>query len=198
MKRAFDFLFSSLGLLVLSPFLLLTAILIRIDSPGPSIYVQERIGKQGRVFTLFKFRTMHLYADRLTAITVGKRDARITRIGFYLRKFKIDELPQLINVFRGDMSFVGPRPELRKFVDLYNEEQRRVLAVRPGITDPASIRFRNENALLEGKEDPIRYYIDVIMPQKLSINLDYIRKQSLASDIRVIFSTAFSIFKRET
>jgi lipopolysaccharide/colanic/teichoic acid biosynthesis glycosyltransferase len=196
-KRCFDLLFSLLGLALLFPFLLVIVALVKLDSAGPAFYIQERIGKHGSVFRLVKFRTMHINADRLAAITVGARDRRITRAGFYLRKFKLDELPQLINVLVGDMSFVGPRPELKKFVDLYSEDQRRVLLVRPGITDPASIKFRHENELLEGREDPIRYYVDVIMPQKLAMNLDYIRRQSIASDLKVMLSTAFSIFKRE-
>ena len=139
---------------------------------------------------------MHVNADRLQAITVGARDPRITRVGYYLRKFKVDELPQLINVLKGDMSLVGPRPELKKFVDLYNTEQRQVLSVRPGITDPASIKFRNENELLEGKDNPIQYYTEVIMPQKLEMNLDYIRKKSVRYDVKLIFSTIFSIFSK--
>lgn len=196
LKRLFDFVFSFLGLAICSPFFLLIFVLIKIDSKGPGFYLQDRIGRNGRIFRLFKFRTMHINADRLHAITVGSRDPRITRIGFYLRKFKLDELPQLINVLLGDMSFVGPRPELKKFVDLYNREQLRVLSVRPGITDPASIKFRNENALLEGKDDPIQHYVDVIMPEKLAINLDYIDRRSFAFDVKLIFTTIFSVFSK--
>ena len=184
-------------MIILSPFFLLITLTVRVDSAGPAFYLQERIGKGGKVFRLFKFRTMHVHADRLTAITVGARDPRITNVGYYLRKFKIDELPQLINVIRGDMSLVGPRPELKKFVDLYSSEQRKVLTVRPGITDPASIKFRNENELLEGKNDPIQYYINEIMPQKLSLNLEYLKNRSMAFDLKIIFLTVFSIFVKE-
>jgi lipopolysaccharide/colanic/teichoic acid biosynthesis glycosyltransferase len=146
------------------------------------------------MFNLFKFRTMHLNADKLTAITVGARDPRITRIGYYLRKYKIDELPQLINVVRGDMSLVGPRPELKKFVDLYTPEQREVLTVRPGITDFASLEFRNENELLEGKEDPIKYYVDEILPAKLALSLRYVRTRSFLLDIKIILRTIKAVF----
>jgi lipopolysaccharide/colanic/teichoic acid biosynthesis glycosyltransferase len=170
--------------------------LIKIDSRGPGFYLQERIGRHGKIFRLFKFRTMRVNADRLQAITVGARDPRITTFGYFLRKFKVDELPQLINVLKGEMSLVGPRPELKKFVDLYSTEQRQVLSVRPGITDPASIKFRNENELLEGRENPIQYYTEVIMPQKLQMNLDYIRKRSVGYDVKLIFFTIFSIFSR--
>lgn len=140
---------------------------------------------------------MHLDADKLTAITVGKRDPRITRIGYYLRKYKLDELPQLLNVLKGEMSLVGPRPELKKFVDLYNQEQCEVITVRPGITDLASIEYRNENEMLHGKADPIDFYIHEIMPLKLELNRHYIRNQSLGLDLKIIFTTFFSIFKNE-
>lgn len=139
---------------------------------------------------------MHVHADKLTAITVGARDPRITRVGIYLRKYKVDELPQLINVLKGEMSLVGPRPELEKFVKLYDEQQLMVLDVKPGITDYASIQFRNENELLEGKADPIDFYIREIMPVKLKLNLTYIREQSIWVDLKVIFRTVFLIFKR--
>jgi lipopolysaccharide/colanic/teichoic acid biosynthesis glycosyltransferase len=195
-KRAFDFAFAFIGLALSSPFFLLIFLLIKIDSRGPGFYLQERIGRHGKIFRLFKFRTMRVNADRLQAITVGARDPRITTFGYFLRKFKVDELPQLINVLKGEMSLVGPRPELKKFVDLYSTEQRQVLSVRPGITDPASIKFRNENELLEGRENPIQYYTEVIMPQKLQMNLDYIRKRSVGYDVKLIFFTIFSIFSR--
>lgn len=139
---------------------------------------------------------MHIHADKLTAITVGDRDPRITCVGLYLRKYKLDELPQLINVFLGDMSLVGPRPELEKFVKLYDQEQQKVIEVKPGITDYASIQFRNENQLLEGKTDPVDFYIREIMPVKLKLNLAYIQEQSFWVDMKVIFKTIFLIFKR--
>ncbi len=196
MKRALDIIVSAVALVALSPVLLLILIMVKIDSPGPGFYLQDRVGLGGKAFKLFKFRTMRVDADRYTAITVGARDPRITRLGYYLRKFKLDELPQLINVLRGDMSLVGPRPELKKFVDLYTPEQLKILTVRPGITDLASLKFRNENALLEGKPDPIRYYVEEIMPVKLDIGLKYIQQRSLALDLRIIVMTIFSIFRK--
>lgn len=195
-KRSFDFSVSLIGLVMLSPFFVVIGILIKVDSSGPVFYLQERIGKNKIPFRLFKFRTMHVHSDKLTAITVGARDPRITALGFYLRKFKLDELPQLINVVNGSMSLVGPRPELKKFTDLYSIEQQHVLSVSPGITDFASIAFRNENEMLEGKEDPIKYYIREIMPQKLTINLQYIREQSFFLDLKIILQTIFSIFRK--
>ncbi|HOX83593.1 MAG TPA: sugar transferase [Chryseolinea sp.] len=196
LKRFFDFVFSVLGLCILLPFLLVIAWIVKIDSKGPAFYLQQRVGRGAKLFNLFKFRTMHVEADKLTAITVGKRDPRITTIGYYLRKYKMDELPQLINVVRGDMSLVGPRPELKKFVDLYSDQQREVISVRPGITDLASIEFRNENEMLEGKADPIEFYIREIMPVKLELNRQYIQNQSLFLDMKIIFTTLFSIFKK--
>lgn len=195
-KRCFDFIVSLVALIILSPFFLIIALLVRIDSKGPVLYMQSRVGKGGSLFKLFKFRTMHINADRLAAITVGARDPRITRLGFYLRKYKLDELPQLINVFIGNMSLVGPRPEVKKFVDLYSKQQQEVLRVKPGITDYASIQFRNENELLEGKADPIVFYIEEIMPVKLGLNLKYIQERSFLLDLKIIFQTIFSILKR--
>jgi lipopolysaccharide/colanic/teichoic acid biosynthesis glycosyltransferase len=192
-KRLFDLLISAFGLLLLFPFFIIIAFFISLDSSGPVFYLQERVGKDGALFKLFKFRTMRTGADKLTAITVGKRDPRITRLGYYLRKFKIDELPQLINVFLGNMSLVGPRPELKKFVDLYSIEQRRVIEVKPGITDYASIEFRNENELLEGKPDPIEFYMREIMPVKLKLNLKYIETRSFWVDLKIIAQTIWLI-----
>lgn len=194
-KRLLDFIVSTLGLLILAPFFLLVGLVIKIGSEGPVFYLQERVGKGGRIFKLFKFRTMHTGADKAAAITIGLRDARITTVGLYLRKFKMDELPQLINVWKGEMSLVGPRPELKKFVDLYSDDQLQVISVKPGITDFASIQFYNENKLLEGKKDPIDFYIRKIMPVKLELNLKYIKQQSFWLDIKIILQTIFSIFK---
>ena len=165
------------------------AIWIKIDSEGPVFYRQVRVGKGNRDFRLFKFRSMRVGSDRKGLITVGGRDPRVTRSGYYIRKYKLDELPQLINVFTGDMSLVGPRPEVRKYVDLYTPEQMHVLDVRPGITDPASIRYRNENELLAQVEDPDRYYVEVIMQDKLQLNLEYVEKQSFRFDLQLIFKT---------
>jgi lipopolysaccharide/colanic/teichoic acid biosynthesis glycosyltransferase len=195
MKRLFDFIVSSIALLILLPVFAVIGILIKLDSKGPAFYLQNRIGKGGQPFKLYKFRSMVTDADKGRLITVGNRDPRITKTGYLLRKYKIDELPQLINVWKGEMSFVGPRPEVSRYVDLYNEEQRKVLSVKPGITDYASIKFRNENELLEGQSDPEAYYIDCIMPQKLALNNRYIAQQNIFLDIKIIFKTLFSIFR---
>ena len=193
-KRLFDIVSSGIGLLCLAPVFVIMAIWIKLDSRGPVFYRQTRVGRYGRDFRIFKFRSMRVGSDKGRQITVGERDPRITRSGYFIRRYKIDELPQLINVFLGDMSVVGPRPEVRKYVDLYSEEQRKVFQVRPGITDLASIKYRNENELLSQVDDPDTYYIDVIMPDKLAINLEYIRHQSFMGDIKIIFNTLFKIF----
>ncbi len=194
-KRSFDWVASLVGLVLLLPVFFIVGVFIKLDSSGPVFYLQERVGRNKKLFKLFKFRTMHIHADKLTAITVGARDPRITRVGLFLRKFKLDELPQLINVFKGEMSLVGPRPELEKFVKLYDSDQLQVIRVKPGITDYASIQFRNENQLLEGKDDPIDFYTREIMPVKLKLNLEYIQAQSFWVDLKIIFKTVFSIFK---
>jgi len=193
MKRLFDILLSAFGLLCLSPVLLVVAVWIRLDSEGPVFYRQVRVGRGGRDFRIYKFRSMYTDADKRGLITVGDRDPRVTRAGYYIRKFKLDELPQLINVFVGDMSFVGPRPEVRRYVDLYTPEQLHVLDVRPGITDEASIKYRNENELLAAQPDPDAYYISVIMPDKLSINLRYVAHHSLWGDFCLIVRTFITI-----
>ena len=189
MKRLFDVVASGCGLLVLSPLFLLLAVWIKLDSAGPVFYRQTRVGRHNRDFRLYKFRSMRVGADRQGLITVGGHDPRITRSGYFIRKYKLDELPQLINVFIGDMSLVGPRPEVRKYVDMYTPEQLHVLDVRPGITDMASIRYRNENELLAQAADPDRYYVEVILPDKLHINLKYVARHSFWFDIRLIFKT---------
>ena len=196
-KRTIDFFAAFIGLIVLSPFFLIIAVLVKLDSRGPIFYLQNRVGLKGKLFQLFKFRSMKIEADKLAPITIGQRDPRITTIGYFLRKFKIDELPQLINVLKGEMSLVGPRPEVEKFVKLYNPNQLRVLSVKPGITDYASIEFRNENRLLEGKPDPIEYYVTEIMPEKLRLNLKYIDSQSLLTDIQIILKTLFLIVSKK-
>lgn len=195
MKRLFDIVFSFFGLVLLLPLLILIIVLMKITTKGPIIYKQLRVGRNNNDFFIFKFRTMFVNADKFGLLTVGDRDSRVTRFGVYLRKFKLDELPQLANVLKGDMSFVGPRPEVRKYVDLYNQEQMQVLSVRPGITDLASIEFRNENELLSNQEDPHSYYIDVIMPKKIQINLDYLKGSTLFKDVCVIFKTFLEIIK---
>ena len=189
MKRLFDILASGLGLICLSPLFVVLAVWIKCDSRGPVFYRQVRVGKDNRDFRLFKFRSMRPDSDRLGLITVGGHDPRVTRSGYYIRRYKLDEFPQLINVFKGDMSLVGPRPEVRKYVDMYTPEQMRVLSVRPGITSLASIRYRNENEILAKADDPDRCYIEKIMPDKLAIDLEYVDKASLWNDIKLIFST---------
>ena len=193
MKRLFDVVASGVGLLLLSPLFLLVAIWIKLDSPGPVFYRQVRVGRYNRDFRIFKFRSMRVGADKGSLVTIGGRDPRVTRSGYFIRKFKIDELPQLINVFIGDMSLVGPRPEVRHYVDYWTKEQLHVLDVRPGITDPASIKFRNENELLEKAEDPEKYYIEVIMQEKLRLYLEYVENHSFWYDIKLIFQTFAAI-----
>lgn len=196
LKRTFDILMSFVGLLILCPLFLVVAIWIKVDSKGPVFYRQIRVGRGNKDFRLFKFRSMFVDSDKKGLITVGGRDSRITRSGYFIRKYKLDELPQLINVFVGDMSFVGPRPEVRRYVDMYTVEQLHVLDVRPGITDMASIKYRNENDLLESADNPEEYYINVIMPDKLSINLDYVAHHSFWGDIKMILSTFVEIGKK--
>ncbi len=195
MKRLFDIVASGCGLIILSPLLLIIAIWIKFDSSGPVFYRQVRVGKDNKDFRIYKFRSMRMGADKAGLITVGGRDPRVTRSGYYIRKYKLDELAQLINVFVGDMSLVGPRPEVRKYVDMYTPEQMHVLDVRPGVTDLASIRYRNENELLEKAEDPDKYYIEVIMQDKLRINLEYVQNHSFWYDIKLIFGTFWAIIK---
>lgn len=189
MKRLFDIVASGLGLVVLSPVFAVLAIWIKADSKGPVFYRQTRVGRDNKDFRLFKFRSMRPDSDKLGLITVGGHDPRVTRSGYYIRKYKLDEFPQLINVFKGDMSLVGPRPEVRKYVDMYTPEQMRVLSVRPGITSLASIRYRNENDILAADEDPDRCYIEKVMPDKLNIDLEYVDRATLWNDIKLILST---------
>lgn len=196
MKRIFDIVASGIGLILLSPLFIILTIWIKCDSIGPVFYKQVRVGRNNMDFQLFKFRSMRVGSDKKGLITVGGHDPRITRYGYYIRKYKLDEFPQLINVFKGDMSLVGPRPEVRKYVDMYTEEQMHVLDVRPGITDLASIRYRNENELLERVNDPDKYYVEVIMPDKLRINLEYVARHSFTFDIRLIFQTFRAIVSK--
>ncbi len=188
-KRLFDVVASGCGLLVLSPLFLVLAIWIKMDSKGPVFYRQVRVGRNNKDFRIYKFRSMRQDADKGSLVTIGGRDPRITRSGYFIRKYKFDELPQLINVFLGDMSLVGPRPEVRHYVNYWTDEQMKVLSVRPGITDPASIRFRNENELMGQAEDPEHYYIHVIMQEKIKLYLEYVEKQSFWYDVKLIFQT---------
>jgi len=189
-KRIFDLLASGFGLLVLSPVFLLIALSIKLDSPGPVFFRQERVGRFGTAFRIHKFRTMVTDAEKKgLQITVGA-DARVTRTGAALRKYKLDELAQLIDVFIGDMSFVGPRPEVPKYVDHYPPEARNIiLAVKPGITDRASIEYKDENEILGRASDPHKAYIEEVLPIKIGYYLDYVKNRSLIGDIRIIFAT---------
>jgi lipopolysaccharide/colanic/teichoic acid biosynthesis glycosyltransferase len=193
MIRFLDIFFSFLGLILLSPFFLLIAFFIKLSSSGPVLYKQSRIGLNGVNFNVFKFRTMRINSDKLGLITVGGRDPRVTSVGYYLRKYKLDELPQLINVLIGDMSLVGPRPEVKKYVDLYTEEEKRVLAIRPGITDWASINYRDENVILGKSSNPEKDYIDMVMPDKLRYNMIYINKYGVLEYLKIIFITLWRI-----
>lgn len=194
-KRAMDIVLSACALAVLWPLLLLIALAIWIDDPGPVFYRQVRVGRNGKTFRIFKFRSMVMDADKKgLAITVG-RDSRITRVGAVLRKTKLDELAQLLNVLFGQMSFVGPRPEVPKYVELYTPYQRQVLLVRPGITDYASIAYRNENDLLAGAPNPEAMYIKQIMPDKIELNMKYLREISPLADIRLILKTIVAVIK---
>lgn len=194
LKRSFDIFFSFFGLIILSPLFLLIFVMVKTDSKGPVIYKQTRVGKNGKDFAVLKFRSMKQDSDSKGLLTVGGKDPRITKTGYFIRKYKLDELPQLINVLKGDMSFVGPRPEVRKYVLLYDEVQKKVLDVNPGITDVASIKYRNENEMLEGSDDPESFYIKVIMPVKLKMNLEYINDRSFFKDIKVILNTLKTVF----
>ncbi|WP_207533049.1 sugar transferase [Desertivirga arenae] len=189
MKRVFDLIASGFALLLLSPILIVIAIIIIADSKGPVIFKQTRVGQHGNDFKLLKFRTMRVNNSDKIQITIGSRDNRITKAGYWLRKYKIDELPQLFNILKGEMSIVGPRPEVRKYVNLYNDEQQRVLMVKPGLTDWASIEFRNESDLLAKSSDPESFYIKEIIPAKLLKNLSYIEKNNLWIDFTIILMT---------
>lgn len=193
MKRIFDIVASGLGLIVLSPLFLILAIWIKLDSKGPVFYRQVRVGQNNKDFRIFKFRSMKVGSDKGSLVTIGGHDPRITRSGYYIRKFKLDELPQLINVLIGDMSLVGPRPEVRHYVNYWTQEQMHVLDVRPGVTDPASIKYRNENELMEKAEDPEKYYIEVIMQEKSKLYLEYVHNHSFWGDIRLILKTFWVI-----
>lgn len=194
MKRLFDIVFSVTGIILLLPVFIITGIWIMLDSRGGVFYRQMRVGQGGKDFGIFKFRTMHTGADKKGLLTVGGRDPRVTPAGYYLRRYKLDELPQLFNVLKGDMSMVGPRPEVRKYVDMYNDEQKGVLEIKPGITDLASIEYSDENDLLSKAANPEEEYIRVIMPHKLRLNLKYIQEKSLLLDLKIIGRTVAKIF----
>ena len=194
LKRIFDITLSLFGLIILLPFMLIIAILIKIDSKGPVFFKQIRVTKNGKEFKIFKYRTMRVGSDKYSQITVGK-DGRITKLGSFLRKYKLDEIPQLINVLIGDMSLVGPRPEVPKYVALYTDEQKEILKVRAGITDYASIEFSDENDLLASEKNPEEAYIEKIMPKKIELNKKYLSEISVLTDIRIILLTIKKILK---
>lgn len=195
MKRAFDLLFSFTILTLFLPFGMLISMLIVIGSKGGIFYRQERIGKHGKPFMLLKFRSMRIDSDQRGKLTIGMNDSRITQIGLFIRKYKLDEFPQFINVLLGEMSIVGPRPEVEEFVSLYNTSQKRVLEVKPGVTDYASIEYFNENAILAEANDPKKTYIETIMPEKIRLNQKYISNPTLAHDLKIIFRTILRILK---
>ncbi|MBS1550626.1 MAG: sugar transferase [Bacteroidetes bacterium] len=194
LKRSFDIFFSFFGLILLSPLFLIIAVLVKAESKGPVIYRQTRVGKNDLDFEVLKFRSMRPGSESKGLLTVGGKDSRITKTGYFIRKYKLDELPQLINVLKGEMSIVGPRPEVRKYVLLYDENQKQVLNVKPGITDIASIKYKNENELLESSDNPEEFYIKEIMPNKIKMNLDYLSDRSFFRDIKVILNTLKAVF----
>ena len=194
-KRFFDIVFSFFGLLILLPILLIIAIGIKLESKGPVFYRQTRVGRHNQNFKIFKFRTMFVGSDNKGLLTLGDNDNRVTKIGYYLRKYKLDELPQLINVLIGNMSFVGPRPEVRKYVDYYSEDDLQIFKIKPGITDYASIAFRNEAELLKVATDPEKLYVEDIMPKKIALNKKYLNNNSLIADIKIIIKTILIIIR---
>jgi|SRR5690554_2366019 len=189
MKRLFDILSAFCVLILCLPVFLIVALAISLNSKGGIFYKQERIGKNGKVFKLYKFRSMYTGSDKKGLITIGEKDDRTTAVGRFLRKYKLDELPQLINILRNEMSVVGPRPEVQKYVTLYTKAQQKVLSVKPGLTDLASLAYLNENEILGKAKDPNKVYIEEIMPKKLDLNLEYIEKQNFWFDLKIIFKT---------
>ncbi|MEA3447363.1 MAG: sugar transferase [Bacteroidota bacterium] len=188
-KRLFDIIFSFIGLIICSPVFIMLGIAICLDSHGGIFFKQQRVGKNGKLFSIYKFRSMRTGSDKKGQLTVGSNDRRITKTGRFIRKYKLDELPQLINVLIGNMSVVGPRPEVPKYVSMYSDEQRKVLQVKPGITDYASIEYANENDLLASSTDPENTYINEIMPDKLALNRKYIQEKNLITDIKILIKT---------
>lgn len=197
MTRVLDILFSFFGLIVLLPFFIIIGILLVIDNYGPVFFLQKRVGKGGKEFRLIKFRSMKVGSEKKGLITLGSKDRRITRMGAMLRKFKIDELPQLFNVLIGQMSLVGPRPEVMKYVKMYNDDQRKVLTVKPGITDFSSIMFADENRMKSSIDDPEKHYIEEVLPRKLNLSLIYVNKPGLANYFTIIIRTLQRIFIRK-
>lgn len=192
-KRLFDVICAIIGLIILAPFLLLISILIKLDSKGPILFIQGRVGKNNKDFNIYKFRTMRIQSESKGLLTLGNHDSRITKVGYVLRRYKIDEFPQLINILKGDMSFVGPRPELRYYVNFYSEDDMKIFEVRPGITGLASLKYRNEVELLKAAENPEEFFIKTIIPDKLKFNKEYIKKRNFFFDLKLIFITIIKV-----
>lgn len=188
-KRLFDITSSMIGLILISPLFIVLMILISLESKGGPFFKQVRVGRHNKDFKIFKFRTMFVGSDKKGLLTLGDKDNRVTNVGYFLRKYKLDEFPQLINVIKGDMSVVGPRPEVRKYIDILSEEDKRLLSVRPGITDYASIKFVNESEVLKNSSDPEKTYLEDILPEKVKLGLEYAEKANLATDLKIIFIT---------
>jgi lipopolysaccharide/colanic/teichoic acid biosynthesis glycosyltransferase len=196
MKRLFDFIFSSIGLIILSPIILIVSILIKLTSRGPVFYLGRRMGRGGREFKMFKFRTMVDRADTMGGPSTASDDPRLTKVGLFLKKFQLDEIPQLMNVFRGDMSLVGPRPEVKMYVDMMNKEEKElILSVRPGMTDLASLWNFHEGEILKGAKDPEKVYMEKIRPKKLELQKEYVKTRSFFGDLKIILKTILKIFK---
>lgn len=195
-KRWFDVICSLIGLLLLAPILLIIAIIIKLDSKGPVLFIQGRVGKNNKDFHIYKFRTMRVQSESKGLLTLGNHDSRITKVGYFLRRYKIDEFPQLFNILKGDMSFVGPRPELRYYVNFYNEDDLKIFAVRPGITGLASLKYRNEVELLKAADDPEDFFIKTIIPDKLKYNKEYIKKRNFFFDLKLIFITIIKVLTK--
>ncbi|WP_203258707.1 sugar transferase [Hyunsoonleella ulvae] len=195
-KRIFDFLFAFLGLVLLFPLLIIIAVFIKLDSKGPILFIQTRVGQHNKEFNIYKFRTMYLKSQKKGLLTIGDNDSRVTKIGYFLRKYKIDEFPQLINIIKGDMSFVGPRPELRYYVNFYTEDDMVIFKLKPGITGLASLEYRDEVELLKKVKDPEKYFIETIIPDKLSYNKRYLKQQNFLFDIKLIFKTVYKVLAK--
>lgn len=195
-KRGFDVIFSIFCLIITAPFLIVIAILIKLDSKGPIFFIQGRVGKDNKDFQIYKFRTMRMLSEKGGLLTLGNNDSRITKIGWFLRRYKIDEFPQLLNILKGDMSFVGPRPELRYYVNFYNEDDMKIFCVRPGITGLASLKYRNEVELLKAADDPEEFFIKTIIPDKLKFNKEYIKRRNFFFDLKLIALTLVKVITK--
>jgi lipopolysaccharide/colanic/teichoic acid biosynthesis glycosyltransferase len=193
-KRCFDFCFALIGLICLAPILILIALCIKVDSKGPILFIQERVGQHNITFSIYKFRTMFVQSQQKGLLTIGDRDNRVTKVGYLLRKYKLDEFPQLFNIIKGDMSFVGPRPELRYYVNFYKQEDLIIFKLKPGITGLASLEYRNEVELLKQADDPEKYFIETIIPDKLKYNKRYLKQHNLFFDLKLIAITIFRVF----